>query len=604
MDENHVARPGVLFAPFQAPAADEARLESPVEAAKRASRHLRGTISASLQAGGTHFDAEDVQVLKFHGVCQCDNRDSRAARKRAGQDPEYCFMVRVAIPAGVLSAAQYLALDELASSCGNETLRITTRQNIQLYGVRKDHLQRLIARLQAELMTTLASCGDVARNIVAPPAPWADPIYAAVRELAQRLARELRPALHGYCEVWTGGPKVAASGDEEPFYGEQYLPRKFKVGITVAGDNTIDVYSDDCGLIAIPHRGRDARRAAALAGFNLVVGGGLGMTDGRANSAAILAQPLAFVPPDRAVEAVRTVAAIFRDYGNRRNRKRARLKHLMAQWGIANFREEFRRRVTFRIKPPVALTRPTFRDHFGPHPQHDGRWFYGVFVPQGRIADDGATAGPKLRSGLREVIRRHRPGVCLAPDQNLLLTNLAPEEPLQIEARLREFGVTPAAELTGARRHSMVCPALPSCSLALTESERVFPSLIGELEQQLQALGLNNEPIAVRMTGCPNGCARPYTADIAFVGYRPGDKYNIYVGGGLPGERLADLYAEDIALGELVPVLSPLLEEFARRRRPGEGFSDFYHRLSGRCEGASLMGKERGLPKGLSGVLP
>jgi sulfite reductase beta subunit-like hemoprotein len=321
-------------------------------------------------------------------------------------------------------------------------------------------------------------------------------------------------------------------------------------------------------LLAIHEQG-------TVRGFNLLVGGGLGMTHGKDDTFARLAEPLAFVDVDQAIEAVRIVTAIFRDHGNRADRRHARLKYLIAEWGMERFRNEFRRRATWQLDPPLDTSPPACHDHLGRHPQGDGRWFYGIFIENGRIADRPER---RIMSALRTIIRRHRPGVILTPQQNILLTDLAEPDLDQIEQTLSDHGVALATDLPAVRRYSMACPALPTCGLALAEAERFMPSVVDRFEAELDRLGLRDVPIALRMTGCPNGCSRPYTADIAFVGRRP-DVYHVYVGGGLSGSRLADLFAADVPTDELVEVLRPLLTAWARNRRDAEGLGDFYQRL-------------------------
>jgi sulfite reductase beta subunit-like hemoprotein len=339
-----------------------------------------------------------------------------------------------------------------------------------------------------------------------------------------------------------------------------------------------------------------------VVGFNVLVGGGMGMTHGKADTMAALAQPLGFIEPEHAVEAVKTVAAIFRDHGNRADRRHARLKYLLAEWGIGRFAEEFRRRVQWPLSPSRALPPPVFRDHLGRHSQGGGKWFYGVFVENGRIIDRD---GSRVKSALREIIARHRPGIRLTPHQNLLLTDL--DEPVlkTIEQSLQSNGVKPVEQLSAARRYSMACPALPTCGLAMAESERLMPSVVDRFEAELASLGLRDAPITLRMTGCPNGCARPYTADIAFVGRKP-DVYHVYVGGGMPGDRVADLFATDVPTNELVQVLRPLLANWSRQRQGDESLSDYYQRLTQRTtRRTSITGNEQPTSKSISlPVLP
>ena len=555
--------------------------ESKVESAKRQGRHLRGTIAEQLHDGGSHFEGDDVTLLKFHGTYQQDDRDARKRRDESAEKA-FAFMVRVALPAGALDAAQYLALEEVADRWANGTLRVTTRQGFQFHGVLKRDLKATIAEVNHRLMTTLAACGDVSRNVMGCPAPVDDEVHQAVRAAARGIAQRLRPASKAYHEIWLDGEKQVSTEEGEEFYGDVYLPRKFKTGVALATDNCVDIWSQDVGLVAIAN-GR------TITGFNVLVGGGLGMTHHKADTTARLAQPLGFVTTEHAVEAVRIVASIFRDYGNRIDRRHARLKYLLAEWGMERFRAEFTRRAEFPLAPPVELPSLPYHDHLGRHRQPDGRWFYGVFVQSGRITDTG---GQRLKTALHEIVVRLRPGVRLTGQQNVLLTDLDDAGVKAVEATLRAHGVTPAQELSAARRFSMACPALPTCGLAVADSERAIPELLDRFEAELSALGLRDEPLTIRMTGCPNGCARPYTADIAFVGRSLG-LYNVYVGGGLGGDRVVDLFRADVRLDELVDAVRPLLVRWAAERAPGEGLSDFYQRLVGRTvRRTSISGRE------------
>ena len=559
-----------------------AKPESKVEVAKRHGRQLRGSIAETLASDATHFGPDDVHLLKFHGTYQQDSRDERRGRQAAGEGKAFSFMVRVAIPAGAVTAEQYLALDALADRHANGTLRVTTRQGFQFHGVLKGDLKPAIAGINQELLTTIAACGDVQRNVMGCSAPLGDADHAAVRAVAEALARELRPASRAYHEIWLDGEKQVSTEIEEPFYGTQYLPRKFKTAVGLSNDNCVDIWAQDVGLLAIVEGGR-------IRGFNLLVGGGMGMTHHKADTTARLAEPLGFIPTAHGVEAVRIVAAIFRDAGNRSDRRHARLKYLLAEWGIDRFREEFRRRASFELAEAVPLPSLPFHDHLGRHRQADGRWFYGVFVQSGRITD---AAGPRLKTALREIVERFRPGVHLTAQQNLLLTDLDLASLDAIERVLRRHGVTPATELSAARRFSMACPALPTCGLAVAESERAIPALLDEFEAELTALGLRDVPLTIRMTGCPNGCARPYTADIAFVGRSLG-LYNVYVGGGLAGDRVVDLLRADVRVEELLPTLRPLLVRWAAEREGNEGLGDFYQRILGRTERrVAITGRE------------
>ena len=556
--------------------------ESKVEVAKRHGRHLRGTIAQTLASERTHFGHDDIALLKFHGTYQQDDRDARRTLEAAGLEKAYTFMVRVAIPAGAVTGEQYLALERLADEHANGTLRVTTRQGFQFHGVLKGDLKAAIAGINQSLLTTISACGDVQRNVMGCSAPLGDADHVAIRRVAEALALELRPATRAYHEIWLDGEKQVSTEREEPFYQDRYLPRKFKTAVGLSTDNCVDIWAQDVGLLAIVRDGH-------IQGFNLLVGGGLGMTHNKGDTTARLAEPLGFVPTEHGVEAVRTVAAIFRDHGNRSDRRHARLKYLLAEWGTRRFREEFQRRVTFTLAPAVALPRLPFHDHLGRHRQRDGRWFYGVFIQSGRIVD---TPGHALKTALHEIVTRLRPEVHLTGQQNLLLTDLDPDGIETVERILQAHGVTLPTRLSAARRYSMACPALPTCGLAVAESERAIPELLDLFEAELESLGLRDAPLTIRMTGCPNGCARPYTADLAFVGRSLG-LYNVYVGGGLAGDRLVDLYRADVPVNEILGTVRPLLHRWAAERDDGEGLGDFYQRLMGlRATRTVVTGRE------------
>lgn len=561
-------QPNASGTPKGAEAAKAEVKESKAEVNKRNSRFLRGTVADSLAADTSHFSDSDEGVLKFHGVYQQDDRDVRHERRKKKVEEAWQFMVRCAIPGGVLTADQYLALDRIADDHANGSIRVTTRQGIQFHGVIKRQLRSTIRRINESLVTTLSACGDVERNVMACPAPLSDETHVMVRKAAREIATQLRPASKAYHEIWLNGEKQSTTEDDEPFYGAQYLPRKFKTAIALPGDNCVDVYSYDLGLVAVTEQDR-------LLGFNVLVGGGMGMTHGKADTVATLAEPLGYVAREHAVDAAKTVAAIFRDYGNRADRRHARIKYVILERGIEWCREEFRKRALFPLEP----TRPTpaleHHDHLGRHRQDDDRWFYGVFVQNGRIRDNGSGA---MKSTLRDIVSQFRPGIALTPHQNLLFTGLSESDADAVERTLVGAGIAPAEQLSAVRRHSMACPALPTCGLAMAESERMMPSVVDAFETELDSLGLREAPLTMRMTGCPNGCARPYTADIAFVGRKP-DVYHVYVGGGMRGDRVADLFAADVVVSELVPTLRPLLSAWSRKRRPNENLSDYYQRV-------------------------
>jgi sulfite reductase beta subunit-like hemoprotein len=557
-----------------------------VEHAKRASRFLRGNIAQTLaNAGATHFEHDDLVSLKFHGVYQQDDRDQRNARRAQGLDKSYSFMIRVAVPGGRCTARQYLDLDDLAAKHANGTLRLTTRQAFQLHGVAKGDLHHTMRSINAALLTSLAACGDIPRNVMAPPAPFADEIHRGVQALALDLAVQLRPATGAYHEIWVDGERYTdpdAPAREEPFYGDTYLPRKFKLGVAIDTDNSIDVYAYDAGLIAVTRHGR-------ITGYVLTVGGGLGMTHNKPDTIARIASPIALIRPAHAVEAMRAVVEVYRDHGNRHDRRHARIKYLLEDWGVNRFRRELAARVGFELADPPALPAPVQLDHLGRFDQGDGRQFIGVWVPNGRVAD---TPQARYRSAFRAVAGTLAPTVILTPMQSLLFADLTPDQADQAEDILRDHGVPRAQSLSAVRRYSMACPALPTCGLALAESERVQPAIIGAIESVFDELAIGDVPLTVRMTGCPNGCARPYNADIGLVGRRPG-VYHLYVGGGLGGDRLADLFAADVEQDRIADTLRPLLIRYRDERRPREPLGDFYRRaIADQASRTLITGKE------------
>jgi sulfite reductase (ferredoxin) len=554
---------------------------SKVERNKAESRHLRGKIALELAQPTRHFSEEQVQLLKFHGTYQQDQRDERKVRNSAGAERAYQFMVRSRIPGGVLTAAQYLVEDDLAEKYGNGTLRITSRQGFQLHGVLKGDLHATIHAINKALLTTLAACGDVNRNVMACPAPIANSAQAQVAKIAHSIAMHLAPRTRAYHEIWVDGEQldtVPASRERkrpedprpeaEPIYGPTYLPRKFKIGVAAPGDNCIDVYSQDIGLVPV-------MQGDALAGFTVLIGGGMGMTHGNSETYPRLATPLCTVPVADVLPVAETIVTIQRDYGDRQDRKHARMKYLVEERGIEWFREELERRLGRAVGDPQLIHWHSAEDHLGWHRQVDGRWFLGLFVETGRIKDEGEE---RLRTGLRHAIERFRPGIHLTPHQNILLTDLTEAQRQPLEAMLADFGISADPAAAGVRRHSLACPALPTCGLALAEAERLLPSVLRQIDANLEELSLAGEPLSVRMTGCPNGCARPYLGDIGFVG-RSKERYHIYVGGDRHGSRMNSLFAEDVPASELAATIRPLLARWRDGRRPEEGFGDFCHRV-------------------------
>lgn len=540
-----------------------------VEVLKEASNYLRGALSEQLHADSDYFDEEGKQLLKFHGLYQQNDRDQRRTERRAAKS--YSFMLRTRVPGGLLTPEQYLAHDDLAQRYANGTLRITTRQCFQFHGIIKGDLQATIRALNEALITSLGACGDVVRNVACCPAPFQDSIREQIQAITRQISDHLLPRTRAYHELWIDNEKIDLTPPEtdvEPIYGKTYLPRKFKIAVAYPGDNCVDVYTQDIGLIAVAHQ-------MQLLGFNVVVGGGMGMNHTKADTFPRLGDLLGFVAPEQVVQVVETIVTVQRDYGNRSDRKHARMKYLLHEWGVDRFRTEVEGRLGWSLQPPAPMPPLENELHHGWNAQGDGRWFLGLSIENGRIKDDGEM---RLRSGLRAVIETFRPGVRLTPNQDILLTDIAHHDIEPINQVLRQFGVPLPLSLSLVQRNSLACVALPTCGLALAEAERALPEIIDALEVELAQLGLADEPFTVRMTGCPNGCARPYVADLAFVG-RSADTYMIFVGGASNGTRLNRPYKDLVKRTQLVDEVRPLLHLFHKRRQPGERFGDFCHRL-------------------------
>lgn len=548
---------------------DEAK-RSAVEGIKDRSRWLRGTLAEELaRTDSDHFGEEDKQLLKFHGSYQQEDRDARKARKAGVAGKHYMFMVRLKLPGGKMSGKQWLALDTIAGEHGNGTLRLTTRQSIQFHGIIKRHLRPAIQGMNAALISTLGACGDVNRNVIACPAPLNDEPRRTAQRLADAIAKHLAPRSNAYHDVWLNGERMSPDADEtdgvEPIYGKVYLPRKFKTAFGLPHDNCVDVYSNDLGFLAAIENGRTV-------GYNVLVGGGMGRTSGNRNTFPHLAQPLCFVEPDEVVATAEAVVKFFRDQGNRADRKRARLKYVINDWGIEKVREVFARDY---LGKPVRLPRDlrvTGVDlHHGWQPQGDGKYFLGLSVENGRIKDDGPV---RFRSGLRKIVEQFSPIVRITTQQDILLGDIDPANRPAINSLLNEYGIPRPVNLSQVRKWQMACPAIPTCGLAITESERTLPGLIGELEGALAELGLSDQQVSIRMTGCPNGCARPYNSDVGLVG-RSGTKYTLFVGGSHLGDRLSFVLQDLVERDQIVPTLRKLLDRYKADRRSDEGFGDW-----------------------------
>lgn len=538
---------------------------SKVERIKEQSDNLRGRLREELAEPTTHFGEESQQLLKFHGIYQQDNRDERKARKESALEPDYSFMVRTKNPGGYAPAAFYLAIDALADSLGNGTIRATTRQGLQLHGIHKRNLQEVVATISTHLGSTLGACGDINRNVMAPAAPFASLPYVAAREAAVQIAELLTPRTGAYVEVWQGEEKLFTDEPEvEPIYGKTYMPRKFKIAVAVEGDNSVDLYTQDLGLVPLFEGER-------LVGYNLTVGGGLGMTHANPETFPRRADHLGFVLPEDMLDAVKAIVLVQRDFGDRYNRRHARLKYLIHDRGLEWFRDQVEKYLGKALLPwrPVASWR--YEDYLGWHPQGDGRYFLGLWIENGRILD---REGLYLKSALRQIVERFGLHLIFTPTQNLLIVDVLPDQREAIDGILQRAGIETADNIVPSHRYAMACPALPTCSLALTESERVLPSIVEELTAHLRQLELADTPISIRMTGCPNGCARPYMGEIGFVGSAPG-AYHLFLGGNFESTRLNWLFRERVKREEIAALLAPLFAYFKDERLPGESFGDF-----------------------------
>ena len=548
-----------------------------VEEIKAESRSLRGTIQESLAADSSHFSDDEYQLLKFHGTYQQDDRDQRAARKAQNQDKAWIFMVRSKLPGGDLTAAQYLEHDKIAGELGNGTLRVTTRQGFQTHGVLKGDLKECIRRINESGVTTWGACGDVVRNTIAAAAPIDDPAHRDAQRLAKEISQAFLARSTAYADIWLNDDKLPVTvnsdqsentSQEEPIYGKQYLPRKFKIAIAIPPRNDVDVYANDLGFIAQVEAGE-------VKGYTVVVGGGFGMTHGKQDTYPALAKPLAYVQRDQVIQTAVAVVTVQRDFGNRTDRKRARLKYLIDEKGIEWFRQEVQAQLPFSLQPPKEARWDTVSDLLGWHQQTNGNYFLGLFVENGRIKD---VDGYQLKTGLRHAIERFQPEVRLTAAQNLLLVNVRPDQRAGIEQVLGEHTISVSNPFSPTRLASMACPALPTCGLALAESERALPDLLTRIEGLLSELGLAGQELIVRMTGCPNGCARPYMAEIAFVGKAP-NKYQIYLGGNEASTRLNRLYKQTVTGEDLLKELRVVLTRYRQERRNGERFGDYCARI-------------------------
>ena len=551
---------------------------SKVELIKEGSHQLRGSIVEELaDAESGTFSGEAKDLLKHHGTYCQDNRDARGAKNPDGTPvgKQYMMMVRSRIPGGRLTAKQFLGELDLCDRYGNETLRITTRQALQLHGILKTDLRETIRGINETKLTTLAACGDVSRNVMCCPAPFKnDPVRDEMQKMADAIADHLRPQTTAYFDIWLKdeegeSEKVSEFKPvEEPIYGATYLPRKFKVGVALPEDNCVDLYTQDLGFLAIVEDSK-------IVGYNVIVGGGMGTTPSAAKCFPAVGQKMTYVTPDQVLAVAEAIVKVQRDFGNREDRKVARMKYLIANWGLPKFKAKVEEYFGGSLPEPHAADVTGVEDHMGWHEQGDGKLFLGINVENGRIKDDGDL---KLKTGLRAILSKFDMECRLTALQGVILCDIDPSDRVEIDQMLVDHGIKAAEDLSLVRRFSIACPAFPTCGLSITESERVLPEVIDDLEQEVSRIGLDAEKIAVHMTGCPNGCARPYTPDIGLVGKAKG-KYTMFLGGNAEGTRLGFIYKDLVPLDEIVSTVSPILQRYSEERSNGESFGDFCDRL-------------------------
>ena len=539
---------------------------SPIEIIKENSNYLRGTITESLNNPLTGSMKEQDQVLiKFHGTYQQQDRDLDDERKHQKLEPLYSFLIRIRVPAGITTPAQWLALDELSDKYADKTFKFTTRQTFQFHGVLKRNLKTTMHEINNTLLDTLAACGDVNRNVMTSANPFESPVHAEVAEDAKRISAYLTPQTAAYHEIWLDGTVVeGGEKEEEPLYGKTYLPRKFKTAIAIPPRNDSDVLSNDLGFIAIIENGQ-------LSGYNVTVGGGMAYTFGNNNTYPRVADVVGYIPKEKIVEVSEAVLVFQRDHGNRSDRKNARLKYTIDRLGLDYFRSELKRTHNIETEAAKPYKFTTLGDKFGWSKSSDGFWHYTVFVEGGKLVDrDGYPA----KTAIREVAKIHTGSFILTGNQNVVIAQVSEKQKPKIENILKKHNVVDGKSLSQLRQNSIACAALPLCGLAFAEAERYLPSLVDKLDKVLEANGLLNEPISIRMTGCANGCGRPFLAEIGLVGRAPG-RYNLYLGASFVGDRLNKLYKEMLSEEEIIAALTPILEDFAKTRDQNERFGNF-----------------------------
>ena len=538
---------------------------SPVEKIKVASNFLRGTLQESLKdhASGTIAE-DDTQLSKFHGIYQQDDRDVRDERRRQLLEPDHSFMIRARVPGGVCTPAQWLALDEIATRWANHSLRLTTRQAFQFHGIFKRDLKTSMQAINSSLLDTIAACGDVNRNVMCTPLPELSALHAQVYQAAASVSDHLTPNTTAYHEIWLDRKKVAGSVDEEPIYGETYLPRKFKIAFAIPPQNDVDVQAHDLGFIATEDDGQ-------LTGFTITAGGGMGATHGDPTTYPRLADVLGWCKPEQVNEVSTAIVTIQRDFGNRDERKHARFKYTVAKHGLKWLSKELEQRLGYALEPARAFEFSGNGDNYGWQQSQDGRWHLLLFTENGRLAD---TDHAKQLTGMREIAAIHQGDFRLTPNQNVIIANVDEGQKDAINALVDSHGLGSYKQLSQLRLNSMACVALPTCSQAMAEAERYLPDLTGHIEELLLKHQLQEQPITIRMTGCANGCARPYLAEIGLVGKAPG-RYNLHLGAAFNGTRLNRMAAENIDEAEILTTLDQLFGDFKDKRDKNETFGDF-----------------------------
>ncbi|HAQ58746.1 MAG TPA: NADPH-dependent assimilatory sulfite reductase hemoprotein subunit, partial [Opitutae bacterium] len=519
------------------------------EGIKDSSDYLRGTILEGLADVSTgSIAADDQQLTKFHGLYQQDDRDVRSARRKHKLDKAYSFLSRICLPGGICTTEQWILMDELANYCAFNTLKLTTRQAFQLHGILKGNLKEVISRCNDVAMTTLAACGDVNRNVMCNPNPFASEVHAQVQQITDEIDAHLKPQTPSFSEMWLDGkplkltvPQAAERSldcggtDVEPLYGKTYLPRKFKIAVAVPPYNDVDIFANCLGFIAILEDGN-------LAGFNVTVGGGMGMTHGNEKTFPRLADVMAFCTPEQAVAVAEKIVTIQRDHGNRVERSNARFKYTVERLGVDWIRNELETRLGTKLEDAREYKFTSTGDRYGWCEGTNGKWNLGLFIEGGRIVD---IEGSPLKTGMLEIAKVHTGDFRLTGNQNVLIGNVDAADKGKIDALVEQYKLDGYKTASGMRRSQIACVSLPTCGLALAESERYLPTLVTDLEVVLEEAGLRDDEIVIRSTGCPNGCGRPYLGEIGLVGKVPG-KYNLYLGAGFDGERLNKLYRTSI----------------------------------------------------------